>query len=201
MGFLLCLYGEYIDNATIIDVMEWMINTQLGRRNLPPAQRISVVDKFKKKIQEQAKEKQSEAGKEFGNGKSSSSPNGEKLNIHTDKELAKMAGVGTGTIARYNRVMNSDDETKQRKVAVEYVKLCGYKQGRPQKESNMDCLSLDEIASQLGTSKTNLKRALSIERNLTESMKQLLDDGSANFFSNIFAKNAHFLCRHNFFER
>lgn len=98
MGFLLCLYGEYIDNATIIDVMEWMINTQLGRRNLPPAQRISVVDKFKKKIQEQAKEKQSEAGKEFGNGKSSSSPNGEKLNIHTDKELAKMAGVGTGTI-------------------------------------------------------------------------------------------------------
>lgn len=69
------------------------------------------------------------------------------------------------------------DEAKQRKVAVEYVKLCGYKQGRPQKESNMDCLSLDEIASQLGTSKTNQKRALSIERNLTESMKQLLDDG------------------------
>lgn len=43
---------------------------------------------------------------------------------HTDKELAKMAGVGTGTIARYNRVMNSDDEVKQRKVTVEYVKLC-----------------------------------------------------------------------------
>lgn len=38
-------------------------------------------------------------------------------------------------------------------------------------------LSLDEIASQLGTSKTNLKRALTIERNLTESMKQLLNDG------------------------
>lgn len=45
-----------------------------------------------------------------------------KERIHTDKELAKMAGVGTGTIARYNRVMNSD-EAKQRKVAVEYVKL------------------------------------------------------------------------------
>ena len=38
-------------------------------------------------------------------------------------------------------------------------------------------MSLDEIASQLGTSKTNLKRALSIERNLTESMKELLDTG------------------------
>ena len=57
-----------------------------------------------KKIQEQAKENQSEAGKEYGNGKNSSSPNGEKLNVHTDKELAKMAGVGIGTIARYNQV-------------------------------------------------------------------------------------------------
>ena len=57
------------------------------------------------------------------------------------------------------------------------MELNGYKQGRPQKESNMDCLSLDEIAKQLGTSKTNLKRALSIERNLTEPMKKLLDEG------------------------
>lgn len=161
-------------------MVQWMLDIQLGRRNLPPAQRISVVDKFKKKIQEQAKEKQSEAGKEFGNGKSSSSPNGEKLNIHTDKELAKMAGVGTGTIARYNRVMKSDDEAKQRKVAVEYVKLCGYKNGGDRKSDSHNGnvkLTLDEIASQLGTSKTNLKRALTIERNLTESMKQLLDDG------------------------
>ena len=33
-----------------------------------------------------------------------------KKNIHTDKELAKKAGVGTGTVARYNKVMNSDEE-------------------------------------------------------------------------------------------
>ena len=93
-----------------------------------------------------------------------------------------MAGVGTGTIARYNRVMNSDDEAKQRKVAVESVKLCGYKNGEMGNGRKKECqvgtlLSLDEIASQLGTSKRNLQRALTIERNLTESMKQLLDDG------------------------
>lgn len=34
-----------------IYVMEWMINTQLGMRNLPLAQRIAVVKKFEKKIQ------------------------------------------------------------------------------------------------------------------------------------------------------
>lgn len=77
-----------------------------------------------------------------------------------------------------------EHESKQRKVAVEYVKLCGYKHGeigngREKKVHNglSTQMSLDEIASQLGTSKTNLKRALSIERNLTEPMKQLLDDG------------------------
>lgn len=89
-----------------------------------------------------------------------------------------MAGVGTGTIARYNRVMNSD-EAKQRKVAVEYVKLCGYRNGGDRQAQCQvgTLLSFDEIASQLGTSKRNLQRALSIERNLTESMKQLLNDG------------------------
>ena len=79
---------------------------------------------------------------------------------------------------------NKNDEAKQRKVAVEYVRLCGYKHGEiggghDQKAQNglSEKLSLDEIAKQLGTSKTNLKRALSIERNLTESVKELLDTG------------------------
>lgn len=60
-----------------------------------------------------------------------------------------------------------------------YVKLCGYKNGGDRKAEcqNGTRLSLDEIASQLGTSKRNLQRALTIERNLTEPMKKLLDDG------------------------
>lgn len=84
--------------------------------------------------------------------------------------------------ANFGRSKN--DESKQRKVAVEYVKLCGYKNGEIGKNHSQDShngkaekLTLDQIAKQLGTSKTNLTRALSIERNLTEPMKQLLDDG------------------------
>ncbi len=110
------------DNATIIDVMEWMINTQLGRRNLPPAQRLAVMDKFKKKIQEQAKSTQGTRTD------LTSSPNGEKVkSTHTDKELAKMAGVGTGTVARFNKVMNSDDEELKKKVLANEVSInAGY---------------------------------------------------------------------------
>lgn len=37
--------------------------------------------------------------------------------------------------------------------------------------------TLDEIAKELNMSKRNLQRALRIERNLTDSMKELLDTG------------------------
>ena len=106
------------DEATIIDVMEWMINTQLGRRNLPPQQRIAVVKKFEKKIREQAKVTQGTRTD------LTSSPNGEEVkNTRTDKELAKLANVGTGTIARFNRVMSSDDEELKKKLLAGKVKI------------------------------------------------------------------------------
>lgn len=72
-----------------------------------------------------------------------------------------------------------NDPSKDRKALETYVTLRGYKQGRPEKEkkTNMDSLTLDEIAKELNMSKTNLKRALRIERNLTDSMKELLDSG------------------------
>lgn len=80
------------------------------------------MDKFKKKIQEQAKENMSIGGSSDKKG----SPNGETLikkQTHTDKELAKMADVGTGTVARYDAVMKSDDEELKEKVKTRQV-LC-----------------------------------------------------------------------------
>ncbi len=59
-----------------------------------------------------------------------------------------------------------------------YVELKGYGQGRPEKGANLACFSLDEIAKELNMSKRNLLRALRIERNLTDSMKELLDTGN-----------------------
>mgnify|MGYP004483982301 CR=1 FL=1 len=149
-----------------------------------------MVDKFKKKIQEQAKEKQSEAGKEFGNGKNSSSPNGEKLNIHTDKELAKMAGVGTGTIARYNRVMNSDvlmdrfvqmlsngeigeSAKKVGKRIKELERIYGIEHGGDRKTSNpkVSDLNQSDIAEMIGISVDTLNNY----KKLTELIPELED--------------------------
>lgn len=68
-----------------------------------------------------------------------------------------------------------NDPAKDRKALATYVELKGYGQGRPEKGANMACFSLDEIAKELNMSKRNLQRALRIERNLTDSMKELLD--------------------------
>ena len=35
---------------------------------------------------------------------------------HTREQVAKLSGVGTGTVARYDAVMKSDDEELKRKV-------------------------------------------------------------------------------------
>lgn len=65
-----------------------------------------------------------------------------------------------------------NDPAKDRKALKTYVELKGYKNGeigngREKDSQNGNAkLTLEEIAKQLGTSKTNLTRALRIERNL-----------------------------------
>ncbi len=84
---------------------------------------------------------------------------------------------------------------KDRKALETYVSLKGYKPGNNQwsdqngltldeienrcekdfQNGKAEKMTLEEIVKQLGTSKTNLTRALRIERNLTDSMEKLLD--------------------------
>ena len=80
--------------------------------------------------------------------------------------------------ANFGRRQN--DSAKQRKVAAEYVALCGYRNGDNQwvrQNGGASKLTLKEIAAQLGTTERSLQRSLRIERDLSEDMKQLLEDG------------------------
>lgn len=78
--------------------------------------------------------------------------------------------------ANFGRKKNS--EAKKRKIAVEYVKLCGYKHGGDRSARRQHgALTTAEIAAHLGTSERSLQRALRIEDKLTDSMKQILDEG------------------------
>lgn len=78
--------------------------------------------------------------------------------------------------ANFGRTKN--DPVKQRKVAVEYVNLCGFKgSGNPNQLVHNGLISLKDIAKQLNLSETSLKKLLLIERKLTPEVKQLLDNG------------------------
>ena len=64
------------------EVMRWMLDIQLGRRNLSPIQRIAVAEKYRPLYEKEAKENQSKAGKEYGNG-------GTKLTANLPQALHK----------------------------------------------------------------------------------------------------------------
>ena len=98
----------------------------------------------------------------------------ENLKEIMEKGVQKLRALISNNFGR-----RKNDPEKDRKALVTYVELNGYKNGgnRQAQAQYGHVLTLDQIAAELHMSKTNLKRALSIERNLTEPMKKLLDDG------------------------
>lgn len=78
----------------------------------------------------------------------------------------------------YNFGRRKNDPAKDRKALDTYVELRGYKQHDNQwtcHNGTTTKSTLSDIAQELNMSTTNLKRALRIERNLTDLMKELLD--------------------------
>jgi len=96
------MYFDSREEATL-----WILENQLGRRNLTDAARIALALRKKELLREMAKENQSRAGGDkYGNETlfTKGSTKGETpVNVH--KTLAKEARVGHGTLQRYDRIM------------------------------------------------------------------------------------------------
>ena len=88
------------------DVKQWMLEQQLGRRNLSEAERYEIVQKFKNVIKKKAKENQSSGGKGLSN----------LSKVNTRKEMAKVVGVSEGTYQKMERVMESSNEELKQKL-------------------------------------------------------------------------------------
>lgn len=103
------------DDANIIDVMQWMISHQDARRNLSPGELIYANSMVAEENALENKEKQLSTLKQNQTNsrsvqvdKTESDERSHTVPTHTREQVAKMSGVGTGTVARYNRVMKSD---------------------------------------------------------------------------------------------
>ena len=118
------------------EVMEWMLDIQLGRRNLSPIQRIAIAEKYRPIYEKQAKERQAEYHgnqydkKNVKSGLTENLPQVQKeRNPTTDKRLSDMAGVSEKTYRMGAKILNSDNEDlKQRVLSGETAISTGYKE-------------------------------------------------------------------------
>lgn len=103
-----CDYKILYENElpTREDVKQWMLEQQLGRRNLSEAERYEIVQKFKNVIKQKAKENQSSGGKGLSN----------LSKVNTRKEMAKVVGVSEGTYQKMEKVMESNNEELKQKL-------------------------------------------------------------------------------------
>lgn len=93
------------------EVMEWMLDIQLGRRNLSPIQRIAVAEKYRPIYEKQAKKNMSLGGGDKKSGsQNSSKPINPENKIDVRAKLAKTAGVSTDTYSKGKKILDSDNE-------------------------------------------------------------------------------------------
>lgn len=123
------------------EVIEWMFDIQLGRRNLSPIQRIAVFEKRREYYERKAKEKQSEYhGNQYDN-KSGLTPNlvevhNNRTENETNSKLAKLAGVGKETYRMGVKILESNNEDlKQRVISGKTAISTGYKELIGKKEN------------------------------------------------------------------
>lgn len=95
------------------DVKQWMLEQQLGRRNLTDTDRYDIVQRFKEIFQKRAKENQSSGGKGLTN----------LSKVNTRKEMAKATGVSEGTYQKLDKIMQSDNEEIKQQVREKKISI------------------------------------------------------------------------------
>lgn len=174
------------------EVMRWMLDIQLGRRNLSPIQRISVTEKYRPIYERQAQDNLREGGRKGG----LSSPNKPPQNFveaskqnnrsenETNAKLAKVANVNRETYRQAKRVLDSEnDDLKRRVLSGETSISAGYKELTQEKKEEKENTNREEkdIPSSTTTKSTTPKTQISEETKQicadlkTEKTKEYLD--------------------------
>lgn len=177
------VYGN-LGYETKEEVMEWMLDIQLGRRNLSPIQRIAIAEKYRHIYEIQAKENKSKAGgdKKSDNYKKSVTENlpqanneNKERNPTTDKKLSDMAGVSEKTYRMGTKILNSNnEEVKNAVLSGEMSINAGYNKIRENKKVEDNNVTTTTIQSTVAppTPPTQSKPQISEEvRQICENLK------------------------------
>lgn len=115
------------------EVMQWMLDIQLGRRNLSPIQRIAVAEKYRPIYEKQAKERQDTStggvNPQLTQNFVEADKNKKRSENETNAKLAKVANENRETYRQAKRVLDSNnDDLKQRVLSGETSISDGYKE-------------------------------------------------------------------------
>ena len=154
------------------DVKQWMLEQQLGRRNLTEIERYEIVQKFKSVFQKRAKENQSLGGKGSAN----------LPKVDTRKEMAKAIGTSEGTYRKLDKIMQSDNEEikqqlREKKISVDkaYRKI---KNPKPKEKESITPEQkiiefddrMNEIDREISSLRTERESLMCRRRSLFESL-------------------------------
>lgn len=105
------IYASELKNRE--EVKRWMLEQQLGRRNLSETEKYEIVQKFKCVFEKRAKQNQSLGGKGLTN----------LTKVDTRKEMAKATGVSVGTYRKIDAVMKSGNEDLKQRLRKKQVSV------------------------------------------------------------------------------
>lgn len=152
------------------EVMEWMLDIQLGRRNLSPIQRIAIAEKYRSLYEKQAKERQGTRT----DLKNNFDPNlaQSKTDNRVNTKLSQVAGVGKETYRMGTKILNSDNEKVKNAVLSGEMSInAGYKELVSKKESNNK-----ENISQLPIVENKNPLKANTHQQVSEETKQICAD-------------------------
>ena len=157
------------------EVMEWMLDIQLGRRNLSPIQRIAITEKYRPIYEKQAKENQGTRNDLKNNITvnlpQSLSNSNENRNPTTAEKLASVAGVSEKTYRMGAKILNSDNkEVKEKVLSGEMSINAGYnkiKETTKQKEN----INNEHATTPLSSTQKETQKP-----KISEEVKQICED-------------------------
>jgi hypothetical protein len=156
---------EEMEFSTREEAMLWIIEHQLGRRNLTDAARIELAQCRAKMLRKHARENQSKAGTERCGQLFTKSSKKEESPADVHKNTADLAGVGHGKLQRYNQIKKHAPPQM-----LEEVKTGKMKIGTAHKLLNADSQMLKKLKAASKTF-TKVKQLL---KNDSGSSEQLL---------------------------
>lgn len=159
------------------EVMEWMLDIQLGRRNLTPIQRIAITEKYRPIYEKQAREnlKLASGGdrrsEDFKKNQGSQNSSKVENKIDVRAKLAETAGVSTDTYSKGKKILDSDNEEVKEKVLSGEMSInAGYNKIREYTKQK------ENISNENTTTQSLTTKKESSNPKISEEVKQICAD-------------------------